>query len=130
MKIDRVLRYTGLLLVFSIFSQSMAFARKPLDGPAIREKIAAIGEGHQCRLKLADGSQAKGAIVNIHADNLTLKTKGVKDPRRIDYAQITGIHRAGRMSDAKVPIIVGTVAAGVIIGMAIWAMYVWTHGHL
>jgi hypothetical protein len=126
MKIDRVLRHTALLLVFSTFNQSTAFARKPLSGTTIKEEIAAIGEGQQCRLKLFDGTQAKGVIVNIHADNLTLKTKGVDQPRRIDYAQITGVHRAG-MSDAKVAITIGTVAAGTVIVLMWWVAYKLTH---
>ena len=114
-KIDLVLRHTALLLVFSAFSQSMAFARKPLDGPAIREKVAAIGEGHQCRLKLVDGTQAKGMIVNIHADNLTLKTEGVQEPQRIDYAQITAVQKSGISGNAKL-----VIGIGVLVAMLFW----------
>jgi hypothetical protein len=110
-KIDVVLRHTALLLVFSTFSQSMAFAKKPLDGPAIREKVAAIGEGQQCRLKLVDGTQVKGMIVSIHADNLTLKTKGVEEPRRIDYAQITAVQKSGISELAKLGMVVGVICA-------------------
>jgi len=105
----------------------MASLTKPLDVAAIRERIADIGEGHQCRLKLVDGKQVKGTIISIHADNLMLKTKGVDQPRRIDYAQITAVHKAGRASDAKVAITVGVVAAGVVVGLTIWFIHVWTH---
>ena len=115
MKIDLVLRHTALLLVFSAFSQSMAFARKPLDGPAIREKVAAIGEGHQCRLKLVDGTQAKGMIVNIHADNLTLKTESVQEPQRIDYAQIIAVQKSGISGNAKL-----VIGIGVLVAMLFW----------
>jgi hypothetical protein len=114
-KIDLVLRHTALLLVFSAFSQSMAFARKPLDGPAIREKVAAIGEGHQCRLKLVDGTQAKGMIVNIHADNLTLKTESVQEPQRIDYAQIIAVQKSGISGNAKL-----VIGIGVLVAMLFW----------
>ena len=114
-KIDLVLRHTALLLVFSAFSQSMAFARKPLDGPAIREKVAAIGEGHQCRLKLVDGTQAKGMIVNIHADNLTLKTESVQEPQRIDYAQIIAVQKSGISGNAKLGI-----GIGVLVALLLW----------
>ena len=117
-KIDLVLRHTALLLVFSAFSQSMAFARKPLDGPIIREKVAAIGEGHQCRLKLVDGTQAKGMIVNIHADNLTLKTESVQEPQRIDYAQITAVQKSGISGNAKLGI-----GIGVLVALFFWFMY-------
>jgi hypothetical protein len=111
MKIDLVLRHTALLLVFSTFSQTIAFARKPLDGPVIREKVADIGEGHQCRLKLKDGTRAKGMIVSIHADNLTLKTEGVQEPQRIDYAQITSVQESGISGNAKLGIVLGVVCA-------------------
>ena len=114
-KIDLVLRHTALILVFSAFSQSMAFARKPLDGPAIREKVAAIGEGHQCRLKLVDGTQAKGMIVNIHADNLTLKTESVQEPQRIDYAQIIAVQKSGISGNAKL-----VIGIGVLVAMLFW----------
>ena len=111
MKIDLVLRHTALLLVFSTFSQTIAFAGKPPAVPAIREKVADIGEGHQCRLKLVDGTQVKGMIVSIHADNLTLKTKGVEEPRRIDYAQITAVQKSGIPEVAKLGIVVGVICA-------------------
>ena len=123
MKINRVLRCTALLLVFSMFSLSMASARNHLDGPAIREKVAEIGEGQECRVKLVDGTQTKGMIVSIHADNLTLKTKGVEEPRRIDYAQITTIQKSGRLGEAKVGIVVATVGIGVIVALFIWFMH-------
>ena len=101
MRINRALRYTALFLVFLMFTHSMASEARPLDLVAVREKVADIGEGHQCRLKLADGTEVKGVIVNIHADNFTLKTKGVDEPRSIDYTQITGVHKA-EMSDAEI----------------------------
>ena len=128
MKIDRVLRSTAVLLLLSVISQSLAFARKPLDSVVVREKIAEIGEGQKCRVRLMDGTQVKGLIVSIHADNFTLKTKGVEEPRRIDYAQITGVHKAGRMSDAKVAVTIGAVTAGVVTGLTIWFVHVWLHG--
>jgi hypothetical protein len=115
MKIDLVLRHTALILVFSTFSQTIAFARKPLDGPIIREKVAAIGEGHQCRLKLVDGTQVKGMIVSIHADNLTLKTEGVQEPQRIDYAQITAVQKSGISGNAKLGI-----GIGVLVALLLW----------
>ena len=126
MTFERVLRCIALLLVFSMLSQSMAFAKKHPDGPAIREKVAAVGEGHQCRLKLADGTQVKGVIVNIHADNLTLKTKDVDQPRQIDYAQITGVHNA-ETSDTKTALTIIGVTAGVCAGVLIWLMYELVH---
>ena len=128
MRVNWSLRYTALFLVFLTFTQSMASLEKPLDLTTVRDRIADIGEGHQCRLKLADGTQAKGMIISIHADNLTLKTKGVDQPRRIDYAQITGVHKVGRASDNKVGITIGAVAAGVFVGLTIWFIQVWAHG--
>jgi hypothetical protein len=116
MKINRVLRYTALLLVFSMFSRSIAFARKPLD---VWKKVSDIGEGQQCRVKLVDGTRVKGMIVSIHADNLTLKTEGVEEPRRIDYAQITAVHRIGLSGDAKLIMIV-VFGIGVISALSFW----------
>jgi hypothetical protein len=127
MRVNWALRYTAFFLVFLMFTQSLASQAKPLDLVAIREKVADIGEGHQCRLKLVDGTQAKGTIVSIHADNLTLKTKDVDQPRRIDYAQVAKVHKAGRAGDAKVAITVGAVAAGVLVGLFIWFVHAWTH---
>jgi hypothetical protein len=116
MKINRVLRCTALLLVFSMFSQSIAFARKPLD---VWKKVSDIGEGQQCRVKLVDGTQVKGMIVSIHADNLTLKTEGVQEPRHIDYAQIAAVQRSGMSGDAK--LIIGvTLGVGVICALFVW----------
>ena len=123
MKINRVLRYTAILLVSSTISQTIAFAKKPQDVTVLREKVEAIGEGQQCRVKLVDGTQTKGMIVSIHADNLTLKTKGVEEPRRIDYAQITTIQKSGRLGEAKVGIVVATVGIGVIVALFIWFMH-------
>ena len=82
-----------------------------MDGQAIREKVAAIGEGQQCRVKLVDGTQVKGTIVSIHADNLTLKTKGVEEPRRIDYLQITAVKKSGISGNAKLGIGIGVLVA-------------------
>jgi hypothetical protein len=127
MKIDRVLRYTALLLIFSTFGQSLAFARKPLDGVVVRDKLAAIGEGQQCRVKLVDGTQAEGIIVSIHADDFTLKTKNVDESRQIEYAQITGVRKTGRLKDNKVPIIVGAITVGTLVGIVWWVMYEMTH---
>jgi hypothetical protein len=118
MKINGILRRAAFLLVFSMFSQSIASARKPLDGPVIREKVAAIGEGQQCRVKLVDGTQVKGMIVNIHAENFTLKTEGVEGPRRIDYAQITAVKKSGISSNAKLGI-----GIGVLVALFFWFMY-------
>ena len=117
--IGRVLRYTALLLVFSTLSQSMAFARKPLDDSAILEKVAAIGEGQQCRIKLVDGTQVKGMIVSIHADNLTLKSEGIVKPQRIDYAQITAVHKSGISVRAK-RIIITAAGIGVTCALLSW----------
>jgi hypothetical protein len=116
MKIDLVLRHTALLLVFSTFSQSIAFARKPLD---VWKKVSDIGEGQQCRVKLVDGTQVKGLIVSIHADNLTLETEGVQQPRRIDYSKITAVKRLGISGDAKL-IIVVSVGIGIICALLFW----------
>ena len=115
MKINGILRCTALLLVLSMFGQSMAFARKPLGSPVIREKVAAIGEGQQCRVKLVDGTRVKGMIVRIHPDNLTLKTEGVPDPRRIDYSQITAVKRLGLSDGAQLGIVVGLGLAAVFV---------------
>jgi hypothetical protein len=114
MKINRVLRCTAFLLVFSTFCQTVAFARKPLGGPAIREKAEAIGLGEQCRVKLVDGSQVKGMIVRILADSLTLKTEGVQEPQRIDYAQVTAVQRSGMPGKAKRVLM---VTAGITVGV-------------
>jgi hypothetical protein len=116
MKINRVLRCTALLLAVSMFSQSIAFARKPLD---VWRKVSDIGMGQQCRVKLVDGTQVKGKIVSIHPDNLTLKTEGVQEPRRIDYAQITAVKRLGISDDAKLVIVV-SVGIGVICALLFW----------
>ena len=67
-------------------------------------------------------------IVSIHADYLTVTTKGVDEPRRIDYAQIIGVLKAGRMRDAKVALTIGAVSIGVIAGLTIWFWHVWLHG--
>jgi hypothetical protein len=123
MKLDLLLRHTALLLVFSTLSQTIAFARKPPEGSVIRQKVADIGEGQQCRVKLVDGTQAKGIIVSIHADNFTLKTKGVDEPRRIDYSQITVVRKSGRLGENKVGIVVATVGIGVIVGLFIWFIH-------
>jgi hypothetical protein len=117
MKINGILRCTALLLVLSMFGQSMAFARKPLGSPVIREKVAAIGEGQQCRVKLVDGTQVKGMIISIHADDLTLKTEGVQVPRRIDYAQINSIQKSGISGNAKLGI-----GIGVLVALLFWFM--------
>lgn len=101
-----------------MFSHTIAFAKKPPDESAIREKVAAIGEGQRCRVKLVDGTQVKGMIVSIHADNLTLKTDSIVEPQRIDYAQITAIQKSGLSSTAKrrMGIAVGVGVICVLLG--------------
>ena len=119
MKINRVLRHTALLLAFSMFSQTIAFAKKLPDDAVIREKVAAIGQGKQCRVKLVDGTQVKGKIVSIDTDNLTVKPEGIVELQRIDYAQISAIQKSGLSDKAKrrIGIAVGVGVTCVLLGL-------------
>lgn len=116
MRLPGVMRFTALLLLPAIFSSSVCeAARKPPAPEAMKAKIVARGEGADVRVILVDKTEAKGQIVNIGAESFTLKLKNTPEPRRIEYAQITGVHRAKLSTEAKVAVYVVVVVAAVIV---------------
>jgi len=119
MKLNRVFQLTALFLIPAMLSDSLVCAaKKPLDTPAIKQKITAQGVGHGVRITLADKTEAKGIIVSIGDQSFTLKAKGADQPRSIEYAQITGVHGGGLSTGAKIGIAAGIVVIVVVVAIA------------
>ena len=118
MRCSQFVRSVTLLLISTFLINSPALAARQIDPAAMKARIVARGEGQDVRVTLADKTQVKGFIVSIHDQNFVLKTKGPGEPRTIDYAQVTGVHRGHMSTGAKIAIGVGIGFVGILaIGM-------------
>jgi hypothetical protein len=104
-----------MLLILALLSNSVAFAKRPVDPAVMKAKIEARGVGQGVRVSLADKTEAKGLIVAIGDRSFTLKSKESKDLRQIEFTQLRGVHNDHLTRGQKVGIVTGIVAAGVII---------------
>lgn len=107
MSCTRLLRNVTLFAVATLLINSPAVAVGKHEPGVMKAKIVARGEGQDVRVTLADHTQVKGFIVSIHDENFVVKEKGPGEPRTIDYAQVTGVHRAHMPTGAKIGIGVG-----------------------
>lgn len=97
----------------------VAAAAKPEDPAVIKARVQARGVGNGVRVTFADNTEAKGAIVSIGDQSFMLKAKHDAQPREIQYAQLTGVHKDKIGTGAKVIIIVAVVGAAIGITAAV-----------
>ena len=119
MQCSRLVRAFAVLVVSTMLIDNVAYSAVKANPEAMKAKIVARGEGQDVRVTLADKTQVKGFIVSIHEQDFVLKTKGPGEPRTIEYAQVTGVHRGHMSTAAKVGIgvavgFVGILAVGLI----------------
>jgi ABC-type phosphate transport system permease subunit len=115
MTLSRLARFTAMLLIPALLSNSLAFAAKPIDPAAMKAKVQARGVGQGVRVTLADKTETKGLIVSIADQSFALKVKGADQPQEIQFAQITGVHNDKMGTGTKIIIVV--VVVGVVIGI-------------
>jgi hypothetical protein len=62
----RPARFCAALLISALLANQAAYcARKPLDPPAVKDKVAARGLGHGLRVVESDKTQVTGIVVAI-----------------------------------------------------------------
>jgi hypothetical protein len=116
MPLSRLIRFTAMLLIPALLTNSMAFAAKaPADPAAMKARVQARGVGNGVRVTLADNTEVKGLIVSIGEQSFAVNPRHAGQPREIEYAQLTGVHKDKMGAGAKVIIIVAI--AGVAIGV-------------
>jgi hypothetical protein len=108
-----------MLLISVLWMNGPAAAAKPADPAVIKASIQARGVGNGVRVTLADNTEAKGAIVSISDQSFMLKAKHDAQPREIQYAQLTGVHKDKMGTGTKVLIIVAIAGAVIGIGIAV-----------
>ena len=87
MKFSLAVRLTALLLIPALLGNNFAFAaKKAIDPVEIKAKLTARGVGTGVRVTLTDNTSAKGTIIGIGDQSFNLKTKGVDQPREIQFA--------------------------------------------
>jgi len=111
-----VSRSTALSLILLMLGNATAFsASKPIDPAAEKAKIEARGVGQGVRVTMLDKTEVKGVIASIGEQSFVLSKQRGAQPRTIEYAQISGVHRDRLTAGQKVTIAV--VVAGVAIGI-------------
>jgi hypothetical protein len=116
MTLSRLARFTAMLMIPALLSNSLAFASsKPVDPTAMKAKVQARGVGQGVRVTLADKTETKGLIVSISEQSFAVKVKGADQPQEIQFAQVTGVHNDKMGTGTKVIIVVAFV--GVAIGI-------------
>jgi hypothetical protein len=114
--LSRLIRFTAMILIPALLSNSFASAaKKPADPAAMKAKIQARGVGQGVRVVLTDKTEAKGLIASISENSFTVKAKNADQPREIEYAQVTGVHGAGMTKGQKIGLGVGIFGAAVLI---------------
>jgi hypothetical protein len=120
MTLSRLARFTAMLLIPALLSNSLAFAAKPVDPAAMKAKVQARGVGQGVRVTLADKTETKGLILSIADQSFTLKVKGADQPQEIQFAQVTGVHSDKMGTGTKVIIVVAVVGVAIAITAAVF----------
>ena len=120
MTLSRAFRSIAVLLISVLWMNFLvASAAKPVDPAVMKARVQARGVGNGVRVTLADNTEAKGVIVSISAQSFMLKAKHSDQPREIEYAQLTGVHKDKMGAGTKVIIIVAIAAAAIGITAAV-----------
>jgi hypothetical protein len=119
MTLSRLARFTAILLISALLTNSLAFAAKPVDPAAMKAKVQARGVGQGVRVTLTDKTETKGLIVSIADQSFALKVKGADQPQEIQFAQVTGVHNDKMGTGTKVIIVVAVVGVAIAITAAV-----------
>jgi ABC-type phosphate transport system permease subunit len=122
MTLSRLIRFTAMLLISALLTNSFAFAaKKPADPAAMRAKVLARGVGQGVRVTIADNTEVNGLIVSIGEQSFTVKPRHANQPQEIQYAQVTGVHNNKMGTGTKIIIVAAIAGATIGIIAAIWA---------
>jgi ABC-type phosphate transport system permease subunit len=122
MILSRLIRFTALLLIQGLLTNSVAFAaKKPVDPAVMKEKVLARGVGQGVRVTMAGNTEANGVIVSIGEQSFMVKPKHADQPQEIHYAQVTGVHNNRMGTGTKIIIVAAIAGAAIGIFAAIWA---------
>jgi hypothetical protein len=109
-----------MLLISVLWLNGLVAAAAKTEDPAVlKARIQARGVGSGVRVTFADNTEAKGAIVSISDQSFMLKAKHDAQPREIQYAQLTGVHKDKMGTGTKVIIIVAVAGAAIGITAAV-----------
>ena len=87
MTLSRMFRFTAMLLIPAVLSNSPAFAaKKPVDPAAMKAKIEMRGVGNGVKVTFADNTEVKGLIISIGDQSFSVKTKHTDQPQEIQYS--------------------------------------------
>jgi hypothetical protein len=115
MTLTRLVRFTAMLMIAALLSNSLVQAARPVDPAVMRAKIKARGVGRGVRVTLANKTETKGLIVSIADQSFKLKVKGADQPQEIQFAQVPGVHTDKMGIGTKV--IIAVAVAGAAIGI-------------
>jgi len=120
MTLSRLIRFTAMLLIPALLTNTLAFAApKPVDPIVMKAKVQARGVGQGVRVTLADNTEVKGLIVSIGEQSFTVKPRKADQPQEIQYAQLTGVHKDKMSTGTKVIIVVAVAGAAIGITAAV-----------
>jgi hypothetical protein len=118
MRISRLIRFTAMLLISVLLSNTLAFAakKKPADPAVLKAKIQARGVGQGVRVTLTDATQVTGMIISIGDQSFAIRPKK-KDaqPQEIAYAQLTAVQKDKLSRGQKIATTVIIVSAGIAV---------------
>jgi len=116
MRFSGLIRFTAMLLISAVLTNNLAFAgKKPVDPAVMKAKIQARGVGQGVRVTLADRTEVKGLIVSVGEQSFAVKAEKADQPQEIEYAQVIGVHNDKHTRGQTVAIVVGVVAAWIIV---------------
>jgi hypothetical protein len=99
-----LLRFVALVLSFSLFAASVAYATDaPLTPATVKQMLQAKGVGKMVKVKEADGTTVRAKIVSIGDDSVVLQN-GSKPAVTIAYSQMAAVKGPGLSTGAKVGI--------------------------
>jgi hypothetical protein len=116
MRFSGLIRFTAILLISVVLTNNLAFAgKKPADPAVMKAKIQARGVGQGVRVTLADQTQVKGLIVSVGEQSFAVKAEKADQPQEIEYSQVIGVHNDKHTRGQTVAVVVGVVAAWIIV---------------
>jgi|SRR4051794_3174624 hypothetical protein len=86
-----------------------------------REQIMAMHRETKIQLRMNDGESVKGRLVDFGADNFAVAVGTVPfvKTRQVSFSDVRSVRRTGMRPSTKVLLVVGIVAALVIVGILI-----------
>src|SRR5262245_59807706 len=113
-----------LILALILFPVARATLAQQLSDPGVEKVKTDItrrlrAEKTNISVRLRNGSELKGRIMEAAETMFTLKEKNTGSQRDISYADVTRVNGRGLSKGAKFGILTGIVAGAVIIGVLV-----------